>query len=90
MGQHCVGRIADQIRGRLVAGYEQQQHEQRHLGRAEARTIILRREEDADQVVAGLLGPLRRDAADVLRELLHGLGEAAGGRRSAPSPSCRR
>ena len=79
MAQQRVRRVADQIRGRLVAGYEQQQHEHRHLGRAQAGTI-LRRNEDADQIIAGLLGPLRHDAANVLRELLHGLGEAAGER----------
>ena len=77
MAQQRVRRVADQVRGRLVAGYEQQQHEQRHLGRAQTRPI-LHRNEDADQIVAGLLGALRHDAPNVLREVLHGVGEAAG------------
>src|SRR4029450_6167835 len=60
-----VGRVADQVGRRLVARDEQQHDEERELGIGEGGFAVLRRQQDADEVVAGRAAPLLGDFTDV-------------------------
>ena len=76
--QHAV---ADQVRGGLVAGNQQQAQHQQHLALGEGVSLLLRLGEGADDVVPGLAAPGLDDGHEI------GVERLAGRDGPAPAPA---